>query len=83
MSRIHFPFEYPFAPSEVVEFFRENYGPTTRAFAVLAESAQAALRHELTALWTTHNRSLDPRKTIVDAEYLEVIARTPRVSKLR
>ena len=77
MRRVFFRFDYPFGPAEVVEFFRVNYGPTTRAFATLNEAQQAELRAELTALWTANNRAQDNTRTIVDAEYLEVMASTP------
>ena len=39
LERVQYRFDYPFSPSEVVDFFRDTYGPTTRAFAVLAEVA--------------------------------------------
>jgi hypothetical protein len=35
MTRVTYRFRYPFPPDGVVEFFREHYGPTTRAFAAL------------------------------------------------
>ncbi|HYV28916.1 MAG TPA: class I SAM-dependent methyltransferase, partial [Candidatus Eisenbacteria bacterium] len=38
---------YPFPPAETVEFFRQYYGPTQRAFASLDASSQAALRRDL------------------------------------
>ena len=66
-------FEYPFPPDQVVEFFRLNYGPMTRAFASLDANNQASLRAELVALWSAHNIARGAA-TIVDAEYLEVIA---------
>jgi len=66
-------FEYPFPPDAVVEFFRTNYGPMTRAFASLDENGQAQLRNELVRLWDAHNKS-EGKTTSVDAEYLEVIA---------
>jgi SAM-dependent methyltransferase len=44
LTRVSYRFDYPFPPAEVVEFFRQNYGPTTRAFATLGEADQAALR---------------------------------------
>jgi SAM-dependent methyltransferase len=66
-------FEYPFPPDEVVEFFRVNYGPMSRAFAAINGSARDNLRSELTLLWSSHNRAVD-NTTKVDAEYLEVIA---------
>ena len=74
LTRVNYRFDYPFPPADVVEFFRENYGPTTRAFATLSERDQAALRAVLVDLWTSHNRSGDSHRTAVDAEYLEVVA---------
>jgi len=65
-------FEYPFPPNEVVEFFRVNYGPMTRAFASLDATGQAALREELTNLWSQPN--VASQGTRVEAEYLEVRA---------
>ena len=73
LRRRHYSFTYPFAPAEVVEFFRQYYGPTNRAFASLDESAARRLRQELEELWSTHNRGGD-ELTIVPAEYLEVVA---------
>jgi SAM-dependent methyltransferase len=64
---------YPFSPADVVEFFRANYGPMTRAFASIGGEAQQQLRDELTDLWSLHNRATDGT-TRVDAEYLQVIA---------
>ncbi len=64
---------YPFSPADVVEFFRANYGPMTRAFASIEEEAQQQLRGELTDLWSRHNRATDGT-TRVDAEYLQVVA---------
>jgi ubiquinone/menaquinone biosynthesis C-methylase UbiE len=66
-------FEYPFPPDAVVEFFRVNYGPMTRAFASLDASGQKALRSELVRLWAEHNAA-PGNTTLVAAEYLEVVA---------
>lgn len=66
-------FEYPFPPDEVVEFFRTNYGPMSRAFGSLEMAGQKKLRKELVGLWSEHNQSKG-ESTRVDAEYLEVIA---------
>jgi SAM-dependent methyltransferase len=73
LRRVMYRFDYPFGPAEVVEFFRQNYGPTTRAFATLGEAEQAALRADLVDLWTSHNRAGEPARTVVDSEYLEVV----------
>ena len=66
-------FHYPFAPAEVVEFFRENYGPMGRAFASLDTDRRKALRRDLVELWSAHNQG-GSAATVVDGEYLEVVA---------
>lgn len=68
-----YEFDYPFPPDAVVEFFRTNYGPMSRAFASLDVKGQANLRCELVSLWSAQNNAVDDT-TKVDAEYLEVIA---------
>lgn len=73
LARVRYRFDYAFAPAEVVEFFRQYYGPTTRAFAALGEAEQARLRAELVDLWASHNQATEPSRTLVDAEYLEVV----------
>lgn len=73
MSRHQYTFTYPFPPAEAVEFFRQYYGPTNRAFASLDENSARRLREELEALWCLHNRA-GAELTVVPAEYLEVIA---------
>ena len=60
LTRVRYRFDYPFAPAEVVEFFRQYYGPTTRAFATLGEAERAALRAELVDLWASHNQATEP-----------------------
>jgi SAM-dependent methyltransferase len=82
LTRVNYQFDYPFSPSDVVEFFRQNYGPTTRAFNALGKLEQEALRKDLVALWASHNQSTDPRRTIVNAEYLHVVAITPTSSDI-
>ena len=74
LTRVLYRFDYPFGPAEVVQFFREYYGPATRAFATLGEAEQAALRAELVQLWSAHNTATEAGRTTVDAEYLEVVA---------
>lgn len=68
---------YPLDPAGTVEFFRQYYGPTHRAFASLNDPAQAALRRDLVALQTAHNIATTPGNTEVAAEYLEVVAVRP------
>lgn len=73
LTRVNYRFDYPFPPAGVVEFFRQYYGPTTRAFATLDEADQASLQAALVELWAAHNQSSEPARTIVDAEYLQVV----------
>ena len=73
LTRVNYRFDYPFSPAGVVDFFREHYGPTARAFAALSGDQQEALYAELVALWSSHNQSSDPNRTVVDGEYLEVV----------
>ena len=74
LTRVLYRFDYPFGPADVVEFFREHYGPATRAFATLGEAEQAALRAELVELWSAHNTATAAGRTAVDGEYLDVVA---------
>lgn len=73
MTRVTYRFRYPFPPENVVEFFREHYGPTTRAFSALDGDSREALRTALVDLWTSHNQATEPGQTVVDGEYLEVV----------
>ena len=72
-ARRFYHFDYPFPPDAVVEFYRSNYGPMSRAFASLDAEAHEKLRGELVRLWSEHNKATGDA-TRVDAEYLEVIA---------
>jgi SAM-dependent methyltransferase len=82
VTRVQYRFDYPFSPEGVVDFFRENYGPTNRAFAALSETDQVALRNALIELWSGANQSPDARRTVVNAEYLDVVAtRANRISQ--
>jgi hypothetical protein len=73
LTRVNYGFDFPFPPAGVVEFFKDNYGPTTRAFASLGEPERTELRNTLITHWTTHNTSTDPGRTQVKGEYLEVV----------
>jgi SAM-dependent methyltransferase len=65
--------DYPFPPAETVSFFRQYFGPTQTAFSRLDASGQAALASDLEKLWVENNRA-SAERTLVSAEYLEVIA---------
>ncbi|HEX8197522.1 MAG TPA: class I SAM-dependent methyltransferase [Pyrinomonadaceae bacterium] len=66
-------FAFPFGAAETVEYWREFYGPTRKAFAALDADGQAALRRDLEKLWAENNLATDGT-TRVESEYLEVIA---------
>lgn len=66
-------FDYPFGPKEVVEFFRQYFGPTQVAFSRLDEAGRSALALQLESLWREHNQATDGT-TKIEAEYLDVRA---------
>lgn len=72
ITRRMYPFDYPFSPSEVVDFFITYYGPTLRAYHSLDDAGKASYHADLTELWTRNNTA-GPGATHVDAEYIEVI----------
>jgi SAM-dependent methyltransferase len=72
ITRYLYPFEYPFAPAKVVDFFIEYYGPTNRAYSSLGDDARKAFHEDLTALWARNNLATDGT-TRVHSEYIEVI----------
>ena len=57
LARRVYRLDYPFPPAEVVDFFRQYYGPINRAFASLDEDGKERLRTELEWLWSQHNRA--------------------------
>jgi len=59
VTRHSYPFEYPFAPAKVVDFFIEYYGPTNRAYGSLDAAGQKAMHDDLTALSSTNNGATD------------------------
>ncbi len=73
MVRTPIQFIFPFRPEEVVDFFREYFGPTKMAFAALDSDGQAALKKDLVDLWVEHNHATDGTSD-VGSEYLEVTA---------
>ena len=73
MHRQKILFRYPIGPDEVVEQFRQYFGPTVKAFGSLDDAGQEALRSDLVGLWTEHNRATDGT-TEVESEYLDVRA---------
>lgn len=73
LERRFYPFKYPFSAAQVVEFFREFYGPTNRAFNTLDADKQAALRRDLEHVWSQYNQATDGT-VYLESEYLVVQA---------
>jgi ubiquinone/menaquinone biosynthesis C-methylase UbiE len=68
-----YTFHFRGTPSDFVETFRKYYGPTMNAFEAAERNGRAdALRRELDALFTSHNKSADPNTTSVPATFLRV-----------
>ena len=64
---------YPFGVPDVVEFFRQTYGPVQRAFAALDTEGQQVLRNDLEGVFSKFNRATNGT-TSLESEFLEVIA---------
>ena len=73
LTRRAYRFHYPFPPHDVVDYYREYFGPINVAFAALDVHTGSGLHSELECLWARHNLA-DNGETTVDAELLEVIA---------
>jgi hypothetical protein len=71
VNRILTEFDYPYSPTDTVEFFRTYFGPAQVAFSKLDSAGQKALADDLTRLWSENNRGTADH-TVIDAEYLQV-----------
>ena len=61
------------SPEDFTRFFRDNYGPTLKAFEALDEPGRERLFNDLTALATEHDQEPGP-SVAIPSEYLEVVA---------
>ncbi len=74
LTRRTYPsWRYPFNVPQVVQYFREYFGPIQGAFTKLDEEAQDSLRHELEEAFSQYNRAKDDT-TLLEGEYLDVVA---------
>jgi hypothetical protein len=72
-ARHTYRFNYPGAPSELVDAFRRYYGPTMNAFEAADKSGRADdLKKELVALFESQNTSPDKNATSIPATFLRV-----------
>ncbi|MBB6142136.1 2-polyprenyl-3-methyl-5-hydroxy-6-metoxy-1,4-benzoquinol methylase [Silvibacterium bohemicum] len=65
-------FQFPFPPKDVVQFFREYFGPVKMAFERMDAATQQSYAADLEKAWTDHNEG-GPGRTALQNEYLEVI----------
>jgi len=73
LSRHKAVFDYPFSPKEVVDFFRQYFGPIQAAISRLYKEGQSELASRLESLWAEHNTAT-AGGTRIEAEYLDVRA---------
>lgn len=68
-----YTFNYPGAPSRLVDLFERYYGPTMNAFEAAAKDGHAdSLRQELDALFERQNAGPHPAATSIPATFLRV-----------
>jgi ubiquinone/menaquinone biosynthesis C-methylase UbiE len=72
-TRQQIAMDYPFSSKELVQFFRDYFGPTQMTFARLDAKGQQEYSAALEKLWDEHKEGAE-QGTRVRAEYLEVIA---------
>ncbi|HEV8511990.1 MAG TPA: hypothetical protein VGQ59_01870 [Cyclobacteriaceae bacterium] len=66
-------FNFGGTPIELVNTFRQYYGPTMGAFEAAEKNGkEQALQHELETLFSTQNQSQELEKTTIHATYLRV-----------
>jgi ubiquinone/menaquinone biosynthesis C-methylase UbiE len=71
--RDEFTFNAPYAPSALVQTFKNYYGPTMNAFEAAEKNGKAAeLQHELEALFNRQNKSTAAGTTSITATFLRV-----------
>ena len=75
LERKFYPlWKYPFGTSELVDYFRQHFGPVKRAFDSASAAQQSSLRAELEYIYAAHNIATDGT-TEIKGEYLNVSAR--------
>jgi ubiquinone/menaquinone biosynthesis C-methylase UbiE len=73
-----YTFNYPSAPSELVEAFRKYYGPTMNAFEAAEKNGRAGdLQEELEDLFNSQNKSPSKDATSIPATFLRVTVSHP------
>lgn len=71
-ERASYVFRYPAPPRDLLQIFKEYYGPTMNAFEAASKDGSAdQLEAELTTLFEEHNRA-DAHSTEIPASFLKV-----------
>ena len=65
--------DFEYGPAEVVDHFRQYFGPVVMAYKAIAPENHEAFRSDSEALWAKNNSATDGT-TNVKSEYLEVVA---------
>jgi len=77
-ARETWTFDCPGSPIELLDLFRNYYGPTMNAFeAAQKDGRDQQLYDELAALFASHNRSANPNRTSIPAAFLRVTVTAP------
>ncbi len=72
-TRDTFTFNAPYSPSELVNTFKNYYGPTMNAFEAAEKNGKAiSLQTELEALFSSQNKSTDSNASSIPATFLKV-----------
>lgn len=72
-SKETFTFSAAYSPSELVNTFKNYYGPTINAFEAAEKNGRAMdLQSELEVLFNSQNKSTDKNKTLIPATFLKV-----------
>jgi hypothetical protein len=75
LSRKNYPqWHYPFDEHELINLFREQFGPVKRAFEMATEKQEKQLYDDLFHIYRNNSETHNGVLTITDGEYLEVIA---------
>ena len=78
VERATYTFNFPGAPSELLDDFRVYYGPTMNAFdAAAANGRESELQAELEALFNDQSVNGSEAPTAIDATFLKVTVTTP------
>lgn len=75
LTRKYYPqWHYPFDEHDLVNFFREQFGPVKQAFDVASNDQKKKLYDKLFHIYRDNSETHDGILTITGGEYLEVIA---------